>query len=65
MREINKQIYTVEETAVALGIGRNSAYQGVKTGEIPSIKIGGRILVPTKALDNLLANSIEMPQKGI
>ena len=62
MREMNKKVYTVEETAVALGIGRNSAYQGVKTGEIPSIKIGGRILVPTMALDNLLANNVGKPQ---
>ena len=57
MIEMNKKVYTVEETAVALGIGRNSAYQGVKTGEIPSIKIGGRILVPTKALERKLSEA--------
>jgi len=59
---MEKETLTVEETALALGIGRNSAYQGVKTGEIPSIKIGGRILVPTKALDNLLASNVGKPQ---
>jgi excisionase family DNA binding protein len=45
---------TVEETAKLLGIGRQLAYDRVKTGEIPSIKIGRRILVPRRALERLL-----------
>jgi excisionase family DNA binding protein len=45
---------TVEETGDALGISRASAYEGVKTGEIPSIRIGRRIVVPTAALRQLL-----------
>ncbi len=36
---------TVDEAAEALGVSRNSAYEGVKKGEIPSIRIGNRILV--------------------
>jgi excisionase family DNA binding protein len=38
---------TVEETALVYGISRASAYEGVRTGEIPSIRVGRRILVPT------------------
>jgi len=45
---------TVEETAKALGIGRQLAYERVRTGEIPAIKIGRRILVPRSALEKLL-----------
>ncbi len=45
---------TVPEAAKKLGIGRNQAYEGVKAGEIPSIRIGGRILVPRAALERLL-----------
>jgi excisionase family DNA binding protein len=45
---------TVEETANLLGIGRQLAYERVKTGEIPAIKVGRRLLVPKKALENLL-----------
>ncbi len=45
---------SVEETAKVLGIGRNSAYEGVRTGEIPSIRIGKRILVPRLALEQIL-----------
>ncbi len=48
---------SVEETAEILGIGRNSAYEGVRTGEIPSIRIGKRILVPRLALERILENA--------
>jgi excisionase family DNA binding protein len=49
-----KDTYTVAEAAKRLGIGRNTAYEGIRTNEIPHIKIGGRILVPTKALEKML-----------
>ena len=45
---------TIEEAAKVLGIGRQLAYDRVKTGEIPVIKIGRRLLVPKKALEKLL-----------
>ena len=48
---------SVEETAKVLGIGRNSAYEGVRTGEIPSIRIGKRILVPRLALEQFLKSA--------
>jgi excisionase family DNA binding protein len=50
---------TVSEAARLLGISRNSAYQGIMTGEIPHIKIGRRILVPKVALMKLLERSNE------
>jgi excisionase family DNA binding protein len=44
----------IEEAAAILGISRNGAYAAAKRGEIPTIKIGGRILVPRLALDRML-----------
>ena len=44
---------TVEQVAKRLGIGRGLAYEAVKKGEIPSIRIGSRILVPRAALERL------------
>lgn len=46
--------YTVTEVAELLGISRGSAYTHVRTGEIPSITIGGRIVVPRRAIETLL-----------
>jgi excisionase family DNA binding protein len=48
---------TIEETAKRLRIGLNSAYSGVKNGQIPSIRIGRRILIPRPALEALLAGA--------
>lgn len=48
--------FTVEETAKLLGIGRQLAYDRAKTGEIPVLKIGRRLLVPRAALEKLLAD---------
>ena len=53
----SKETITVIETAKRLGIGRNTAYEAVKRAEIPSVRIGRRILVPSKALDKWLESS--------
>lgn len=45
---------SVEEAAKLLNIGRNQAYKGVHSGDIPSIKIGKRILVLMKPLRKML-----------
>ena len=50
-----KLTLTVPEAAQRLGIGRNAAYQGVRRGEIPSIRVGNRLLVPKRAFDDLLS----------
>lgn len=46
---------SVPETAKVLGIGRNLCYDRVKTGEIPAIRIGRRLVIPRAALEKLLA----------
>lgn len=50
-----RKTYGVEEAGRLLGIGRNQAYEAAKRGDIPTIKIGKRILVPKAALDRLLS----------
>jgi excisionase family DNA binding protein len=47
---------TVEEAAATLGISRAFAYEAVRRGEIPSIRIGRRVLVPHAALNRLLSS---------
>jgi excisionase family DNA binding protein len=46
---------SIDETAKELGIGRNQAYAAAKRGEIPTIRIGKRILVLKEPLRRLLA----------
>lgn len=45
---------TVDQAAEVFGISRNSGYEAVKTGAIPSIRLGGRILVPTAVVREML-----------
>jgi excisionase family DNA binding protein len=56
---MDRQTFTVEEAAQLLGIGRNSAYEAVRRGELPVIRIGRRYVVPRLALERMLANAMQ------
>ena len=49
--------YSVEEAADALGISVKRAYQDVRSGNIPSIKFGRRLIIPRVALEKKLENA--------
>jgi hypothetical protein len=38
----------------ALGLSRNSTYEGARRGEIPTFRVGGRIGAPTASLRRML-----------
>ena len=52
----DRLVLTVPEAADLLGICRNAAYEGVRRGEIPSIRIGKRLVVPRTAFEEMLRN---------
>lgn len=58
MDNTNPKVCTVEEAAKMLRISRSSAYEGVRTGQIPSVRIGKRLLVPLAALERLLTGDV-------
>jgi excisionase family DNA binding protein len=49
-----KLTLTVAEAAEVLGISRSAAYEALRRGQIPSIRLGRRILVPVFALSQRL-----------
>ncbi|MBM3767960.1 MAG: helix-turn-helix domain-containing protein [Acidobacteria bacterium] len=55
--EVARKTYTVREVSRILGIGRNTAYEAVKTGDIPSVTIGRRVLIPHCAVERLLTGA--------
>jgi excisionase family DNA binding protein len=64
----NTSVLNVEDAARILGISRNSAYEAVARGEIPSLRFGKRIVIPKVALDRLLSGgsiSSPGPREGI
>jgi excisionase family DNA binding protein len=60
----NPTVLTVHEVVKILRIGRISAYQAIERGEVPSIRIGRRILVPRMALEQVL-NRFSIPKSAI
>jgi excisionase family DNA binding protein len=45
---------SVAEASRAIGIARGSYYQAIARGEVPFCRVGGRLLVPIRALDHWL-----------
>ena len=52
-------VLSVSEAAQVLRIGRNTAYECIRQGSIPSVRLGRRILVPRAALERLLAGDAQ------
>ncbi len=50
-----KKTYTVTEAGNILGLSRASTYAAIKRGEIPSFRIGNKILIPKEAFDRKVA----------
>lgn len=51
---MERKTLTILEAGKTLGIGRSAAYEAARTGQIPTIRIGRRLLVPKAALERLL-----------
>lgn len=45
-----KLTLTIEKVASLLGLGRTAAYEAARRGEIPSRRLGRRVIVPVPAL---------------
>jgi len=45
---------TIPEAARILGISRSTAYELARTGELPVLRLGRRLVIPTRALNRLL-----------
>ena len=45
---------SVSVASRVLGVGEYAAYTGIKAGNIPSIRVGRRIMVPTAPLRRML-----------
>ena len=52
---------SVTEAAARLGISRAHAYRMVATGELPAVRLGGRMVVPVHRLRALLGEPLNEP----
>ena len=54
MPQNERLVLSVTEAAELLGISRTHAYELVTRGELPSIRLGRRVLVPLRPLERLV-----------
>jgi excisionase family DNA binding protein len=54
---MEKLTITVEQAGKLLGISRALAYEMARTGKLPVLRFGRRMVVPMKGLENMLGES--------
>lgn len=59
MNHENTAVLKVDELAKILSIGRNTAYELVRSGKIRSVKIGRTYRIPLTAVDDYLNSPVE------
>jgi excisionase family DNA binding protein len=50
----NSETLSVPQAAETLGIGMTLAWQLVRNGELPSIRLGGRVLISRAVINRIL-----------
>jgi excisionase family DNA binding protein len=60
MSDTLKRYLSVKQICDLLPVGKSLVYRMIQSGELPSTRFGGRILVPAEALQALL--TLEPPQ---
>ena len=56
-KEQTGAVMTPGEIAKYLKMGRSACYEALRRGDIPSIRIGHRFLIPKIAIDRMLAEA--------
>lgn len=52
---IEKVGYSIEEAAQSLGVGRTTVYELMNRGDLESVKVGRRRIIPADAVGAFLA----------
>jgi excisionase family DNA binding protein len=59
--ELNHRVtLTIAETASLLGLGRTATYEAARRGQIPSRRLGRRLVVPVPALLEWLGSDADL-----
>ena len=59
MGEADRLTLSVEEAAHLLGISRGLAYELARSGRLPALRFGRRLLIPRAALEKMLNETQE------
>jgi excisionase family DNA binding protein len=59
---MTQQFYTVAQTAKSLSIANLTVYRRISSGEIPSTRIGRKVLIPAAYIETLVAQAMSKAQ---
>ncbi|MFE9328563.1 helix-turn-helix domain-containing protein [Nocardia sp. NPDC052278] len=51
---LNEPTVSVPDAARLLGVGRSTVYAAVKSGEVPAIRVGNRVRIPSRWIRQML-----------
>ena len=52
-------VLTIPEAGAIVGLGRSASYVAARRGELPTLRFGGRLVVPTALLRRMLGLDVE------
>jgi excisionase family DNA binding protein len=58
------QFYTVAQTAETLNVAKLTVYRRTTTGEIPSTRMGRKVLIPAAFIENLVTQTLSGAQRA-
>jgi excisionase family DNA binding protein len=56
-----RQMLTIKQVTEILQVGQTTVFGLLKTGELPSVKIGSARRIPSDALDQFIAERMDVP----
>jgi predicted DNA-binding transcriptional regulator AlpA len=59
---IEREFYSSREVEMLTGLSHAGVWRAAVRGEIPSIRIGKRILFPRRGIEKLIADAVEQAQ---
>lgn len=59
-----RRTLSVDEVAGLIGVSRAAVYNAIHDGEIEHIKLGRRVLIPRRAVEDLLGEPIPEPSES-
>ncbi len=57
---MNRLTYSVAEVAQILGVSKGLIYTQVRTGDIPSIKLGRKVVISHAVLEEIIGHSFSI-----
>lgn len=53
---VRRAAFTIDETVVMTGVGRDLLYEAIKSGRLVARKLGRRTIIPADALEKFIAH---------